>query len=429
MAEKSTRGLITRAGIDGGTGRHAQSERWDAMSMEPEVARWLIGSSGWNTKDLAKAMRIHESQIADWMEGKEISMSELKRLALHIKRPVTLFLLKKPLKERNTVDYRKRAGEKGRPAHETVVAIRKARWLQSVAVGMMEDMGMSTQPKIGSGTTTGEPPEDAARREAKRLGVAVRGSEAAGAGDLYGELRAAVESLNVPVFQASIDVGEMRGLALSGAEPNAILVSSRDGYEARRFSLLHEYGHLLLRKGDGMCNTAADEEEGWDDGDGRRPGGAAADWGSEEGNDGAERWCNRFAAEALMPEKEFGEEIRKNEGGGGGPQEIIERLAERFRTSRQAATIRAINTTGGKRADDFRRLLGPPGRGARGAGERDTGGQDPAESCISGRGDMFVSLVFDASERGEITTKDVIDYLGVGSEWVDEVRGAARWYG
>ena len=163
-----------------------------------------------------------------------------------------------------------------------------------------------------------------------------------------------MESLNVPVSQAPVDAEQVRGLALSAAEPNAIQVSGRDRYEARIFTLLHEYGHLLLREGDGMCTPAADAEA-----DGRR--------GKK-----AERWCNEFAAEALMPEGEFCVELRGHECTDA--RETVGLLAKRFRAGRRAVVLRAMKVAGKGRAGDCRRLLeelsGGRARGRRGRLER-----------------------------------------------------------
>ena len=377
--------------------------------MEPEVARWLIAGSGWDVRELAEKIRVSEPRITGWMEGEKISLPQLKRLARRVKRPVALFLLKKPLEESKATDYRILAGVDGeRLSHETIVSIRKARWLQLVAVEMMGRIGMSGRPKIGSGTAPDELPKEAARREMKRLRAAApQRLKASNARELYGELRIAIESLNVLVFQAPIDVEQVRGLALSSTEPNAILVSSRDAYEARMFALLHEYGHLLLRKGDGMCNPAADRE------------------GNGRSGKRAERWCDEFAAEALMPEEEFRGELRRHEDAGADARKIAELLARRFGTSGRAATIRAVKVAGKRRAGAYRRLLKePPSPDARKTGGG-AGGASPATACVSRRGRMFVSLVFEASARRTITTKDVIDFLGVGLKQVDGVREAA----
>ncbi len=367
---------------------------------------------------------------AGWRGGekKEIGLTELRKLAKKIKRPVEAFLLKKPPKDNRPTDYRMLAGANGkRLSHKTIASIREARWLQSVAKEMMEEMEMCTRPKIGSGTTPGWPKE-AARVEMERLKAAAPGRlRTAASNKFYKELRKAIESLNVLVFQAPIDVEEVRGLALSGAEPNAILVSSKDGYEARIFSLLHEYGHLLLRKGDGMCNPAADGRMGGrSDEDAERWRDPAADgrMGGRSDED-AERWCNHFAAEALMPEEEFREEIRRHEDKGMDTREIIGRLAKRFRTSKQATTIRAINMTSGKRADDYRHFLKemPSGHTSKSSGGG--GGLSAAKKCVIRKGNMFVSLVFEASEREKITTRDVINYLEISVGQIGEVWEAA----
>ena len=64
------------------------------------------------------------------------------------------------------------------------------------------------------------------------------------------------------------------------------VINSKDSLAARRFTLMHEYGHILLKKG-GLCVPQTPSKS------------------TASTIQGVEAWCNRFAAFVLMPEVEF----------------------------------------------------------------------------------------------------------------------------
>jgi len=52
--------------------------------------------------------------------------------------------------------------------------------------------------------------------------------------------------MNILVFQFSMPIEDARGFALTDMNPNVIVVNSKDSIEARLFSLMLEFGHILL---------------------------------------------------------------------------------------------------------------------------------------------------------------------------------------
>ena len=107
-------------------------------------------------------------------------------------------------------------------------------------------------------------------------------------------LREAIEGLNIFVFQYPLYTEGVCGLSMAGPGPCVILVNSRDIDQAKAFTLLHEYGHVLLGMG-GVC-----DEHGT-----ARP---------DSARTRAEAWCNRFAASFLMPGAAFAAERKRLRG-------------------------------------------------------------------------------------------------------------------
>lgn len=214
----------------------------------------------------------------------------------------------------------------------------------------------------------------AASQERRRLGLDGKGSAPE-----FGLLRNAVESRNIFVFEEEAELDEMRGMSLSYGLPRVILINSKDSPASKTFTLMHEYGHVLLGK---SCLRAP-----------LAPGLEAA---------AAESWCTRFASSALMQDGELRKECEMGDTGTAS-SEIIGRLSGKFAVGRTAAAARAQNLGLAARgiSDDARR----------GADASQTKRTTPATRCPSGRGRKFVSLVLASRQAKAISNGDAMDYL------------------
>lgn len=378
------------------------------VQLEPQVVKWIVESSGMDHGTVAQKMNVDKAQVSRWIDTGVMEYSKMRNLAKCIKRAETLFLLKSPPHEKKMTDYRLAKGTEGGLIPEDIVTVRRARYAQSVAREMMEVRNMSMEPLIPTGVTAAEPPDAVARSERGRLGVEVRpdGALKGAANDLYGILREAIEVQNIFVFQNPLDADSVRGLALTGSLPDVILVNSRDTSQAKTFTLIHEYGHLLLRRG-GICG----EQEATP---------------TRTSTPGAETWCNRFAASFLMPEEEFVAEREKLECKMLNAFDVTRMLAKKFKVSAHAAAVRAADIQGSRLKADYMAVIGQlAGRHSvhkpRGDDE-DEGRPKFVDVRLSQLGRKFTRLVLVSDAEGIITSRDVLDYLRISLKHLDKIR-------
>ena len=378
------------------------------VHLKPRVVRWLVKSSGMDHSAIARKMRVDRPQVDGWADTGVIEYSKMRSLAKCIQRPETLFLLDAPPREEALTDYRMaRDAPKGLSPEDIVVA-RSARYAQSAAMEMMEECGASAEPLIAPRTAASDRPESVAQAERGRLlgDAQSRGALRGTAGEIYGKLREGIEAANVIVLQQPMDTGSVRGLSMTRSRPCVILVNSRETDEARAFTLLHEYGHVLLGRG-GVC-----DEHG------------AARPRSDKRR--AEAWCDLFAASFLMPEAEFTAERLALEKTLRGPSRVIDGLAKKFKTSRYASAVRAAGLSGAGRKAGYGGLLDQiAGRHSRRAGGRSAkkkGGHDFPEVVIAQMGQKFVRLALSSHDRGDITTRDLLDYLDMDLKHLDALQ-------
>ncbi len=369
------------------------------VKTNPKVVKWIIDDSGLDVAELAEKIKVTESDVEKWMTSSvEIEMKKLEKISRVLKRPLATFFLPEPPEESRIPDYRRLPGQKEiRLSLDTRAKIRDVRHLQEIAEDLMKAQGMDTEPMVAA-VTTQSSPERIAETECKKLGLesgALSVPEAKTPRELYSALRQTIESLNIFVFQTSMQIEEVRAITLSDRLPMAIVVSSKDIVEARIFSLLHEYGHILLRK-DGMCIPQTMYESG-----------------SYDDLQHIEAWCNSFAASVLMPEKPLLKECRMLEERGFEKEEIIYRLAAKFRVSKQAVAVRLRNLGKDDPASGYDLLLQKIKSSETRRSAKNTGGVERTRLCISNRGRKFVSLVLESEVRDIIHISDVAEYLGI----------------
>ena len=364
------------------------------VKTSPDVVKWVIETSGLEISSIAKRLRVSEDTVLGWTkERHKVSIVKLERLAEYVKRPLAVFLLDSPPKERVLPDCRRQSSK---ITQKTALSIRFARYLQEAAREIMGSLGKETSPDVRSDITVQQSAEKVAVEERKRLGLdecQIVAKPRDRARQLYDKLREAVESRNILVFEQSADREEMSGLSMSG-HPCVILINSKDTAETKRFTLMHEYGHILLGR-EGLCVPNMHD---WDPSSDKRM---------------AEAWCNQFAAFVLMPRERFLEEYRKLEEDGTDHTEMIERLAHEFGTSKLVTYTHAgnlkldmhgfVNKIGELRSGQARQV-------------------SAASKRVRERGRKFVSLVLSARQAGVITGRDAVDYLDIDLNYTSELQ-------
>lgn len=371
--------------------------------INPDVLRWAMAGSGWNAEDLSQKTDLKRESIRQWeMYSAPITVQDLRKISIAIKRPLSVLLLPKPPEEKELIDYRKVGGADTKQlSKKTLAIIRHVRYVQSNAGELLKLRSEDARPNITLRTLEDDP-ESVAEEERKYLGLdIVKRSKGEDIDKfvkaVYLSLKTKIESFNIFVMQATMAVKEARGFTLADGYPRMILVNSGDKPRSQLFTLLHEYAHLLL-KTDGICLTNSDDFKG-----------------RSRGKDvSVERWCNNFAGAIIMPKKAILSEL--DSMADRAPDRVVASIATKFCTSKMAAVVRILNLLGKVPRREgyfeyYKMISSKTTTETGGGGSK--GGRNMAKECVTRNGMRYVKMVSDSREKGLITTTDMIKYLGL----------------
>ena len=362
--------------------------------IEPEVFGWLKESSGWSSEEIAKRLKISEENIRKIEAGKKkITFRQMKELAGIFKRPVAAFLLAEPKEEKPAPkDFRMIPGKEGKFDKKTLLVLRKARWLQELGKELALNINYSPEaalPEAGISADSKEAAES--MRSLLGMDENVR-RKFRNSYEMFNHLRNRLEDFNIAVFQFSMPVEDARGFVFADEYPFVIVVNTKDSIEARIFSLMHEFGHILLRQ------SAID----------------LPDVSVSKGN--VEMWCNEFSASFLLPKK-TAIEIFESERGNLTEADALKRMSARYKVSKAMLLVKMLDL-GYIKKDEYDGILD---RYKRVQKEEIRAGIPSDVRCLSEMGSKFVSLVADNYGKKKITYTDALNYLSIKSRNFDKV--------
>lgn len=193
--------------------------------------------------------------------------------------------------------YRDHARMHGLPALSFVGSASLSEAPEAVAQRLRETLGLSAEARLQLATWTDALRQSIARAE--DAGVMVMVSSVVGSNS-----------------HRKLDVGEFRGFALADGFAPLVFLNGGDSKAAQMFTLAHELAHLWLGA-TGVSDTQA----------GQVP------------EQQTERWCNRVAAELLMPLRDLQASHQRN-----APiADEIQRLAREFKVSTLVALRRLFD--------------------------------------------------------------------------------------
>ncbi len=214
--------------------------------------------------------------------------------------------------------------------------------------------------------------------------------------EAVGKLRSAIEQLGIMAVingivgnntHRKLDVQEFRGFALSDPYAPLIFVNGADSKSAQMFTLAHELAHLWL--GDAGVGLSGFE-------------------GLEPDGDEVEKFCDRAAAEFLVPAVELQSAWQNLTHGEAGFRE----LAKLFKVSSVVIGRRAMDLGLVEREDffDFYRDYTQRQNQKQEAG---AGGGDFYKNQNARVGQLFASQVIRAAKEGRIGFKEAYDLTGL----------------
>lgn len=366
------------------------------VEVNPEMIKWSIETSGYSILELCKKLRVSERILMLWIKGeKKPTLRQIENLAKYVKRPLSAFFLPHPPKQKPLPkDYRMLPDKEGVFTTETIFVVRTARRLQKIARDLLENLGINTKPNVKH-VNPGDSPLEIAKEYRKIFHIDEETQKKwRDAYEAFNYLRKVIEDLNIFVFQLQMPVEDARGFTLTDEEPFVIVINSKENIEARAFTLLHEFGHILLRE------SGIDLPE--------------KSLTLSEKIKISEKWCNEFASEILFPQsiaKKVFEENKQNILN----EKTLTKLCRKYKISKTMLIYNMVKL-GYITIEKYKEIVKEIK-----FVKKEKGFLPPDKRCLIEKGKRFVSLVDTNFERGNITFDDALEYIGTKSAHYEKI--------
>jgi Zn-dependent peptidase ImmA (M78 family) len=380
------------------------------VEVNPQVFKWLRVSSGWSIEDVSKRLKTSIEVVESIEKGeRHPTLRQLKELSNAYKRPLAAFLLSKPLDEPPLPkDYRMLPDKKNVFDKDTIYAIRKARNLQEIGGELLININDELKPKIKK-VTTAKKSEDIALFYREKFGLTIENQKKIkNSRALYNHLRDIFEDLNILVFQFSMPIEDARGFVLTDKIPNVIVVNSKDSIEARIFTLIHEFGHILLGE------TVIDIPD------------------ITISNNKIEYWCNQFSSSFLLPKQLSETLFKSNKETTLTDTKTLNKLSRKYKLSKGMLLYNMLKqdfitkSEYERKIEQYKPLEIEKTLKETKKKEKQSGGIPQDIRCLSEVGNKFVSIVANNYDRNYITYTDALNFLSVKSRNFDKVLAKAR---
>lgn len=372
----------------------------DIALVRPEMLIWARETANMSLEVAAERAHLTAEKLKVWENGGCSPTIRQAHILAHIyQQPFAAFYLPGPPTKKypKVHDYRTLPKvNRGYVSPELTLEVHKTAERREIALELYEEKG-DTPPVFSLSTNLSADPEKLGSFIRENLGFdpskqfSWRNPEIA-----FRNWREAVESLGILVFQIEdVSVTEARGFSISEPLLPAIAVNKKDAPQAKIFSMLHELTHIMLRTS-GLCDPISLYHRS------RLSGGEV------------EIFCNRVAAEILIPKQPFLQEklvfqIKQHEQWGN--NDVID-LARKYNTSREAI-LRRLLTFGLISSEVYRQKREEYKIENKSKPKPHGGPVHPVIRSISTNGKPFTRLVVDAYHSNYITSHDLANYLGV----------------
>ena len=303
------------------------------VEVKPDLLRWARERAGFDLDELARRF----PQLEAWEHGAaHPTLRQIERFAKATHTPVGFLFLQEPPIERVPIpDFRTVDNEHiGRPSPDLLDTIYICQQRQEWYRDFARSTGEEPLPFVGSARLASDI-EATASSIGRLLGFDIE--ERRRMPTWTEALRRFIEqadTLGILVMCSGVvlnnnsrrlDPDEFRGFAMADDLAPLIFINGADTKAAQMFTMAHELAHIWLGQS-GVSDSQA----------------------SRVPEHQVERWCNRVAAELLVPLSVFREEYSANE-------ELVtevDRLARRFKVS-TLVILRRIHDAGGLTQEQF----------------------------------------------------------------------------
>ena len=366
------------------------------VNIKPEMIKWARKRARFTQEELAQKSNF--KKLPEWEEGKlNPTLKQVEQFSRKVHVPIGYLFGSKPPQEKLPItDFRTLPGNKSeRPSLELMdtlhTCLLRRNWYREFASREQ----LKAFDFIGS-TTISTSPEEIANQISKTINYTVPlRKECKSKEESFRFFRSRIENVGIMVMVSGIvrnntsrklDPKEFRGFALADPYAPLIFINGADSPAARIFTLAHELTHLWLGN-NGVSNFELKNNEVYNE---------------------VERWCNKVAAELLVPKKDLEDKIRIGES----YQRSISRLSSDFKVS-NLVILRRLLDTGFLERIDFERLWDFELNKIR--NKKTSGGGDYYVNTISRVGKTFVSALISSTLEENTLYRDAFGLLDISS--------------
>ncbi|MCX7630310.1 MAG: ImmA/IrrE family metallo-endopeptidase [Geminicoccaceae bacterium] len=373
------------------------------VPIRAETLRWAMERARVDESELARAVGVARERVLAWSSGSERpTHAQVHRIARKL--DIAFSGLLSPPPERDPElplrDFRRGNRSEQPPSLElravVLDAVRKRDWYREYRARTNPVVGLFRERSAA----------EAADWASRELEIEAIRRDSPTWSTFRSRLADAIENrLDVLVLRNSVvgnnthrplDENEFAGFALADPIAPLIFVNTRGSVARSIFTLAHELGHVLAAEDALDSDPFLDIEENLDTGEDR------------------ERFCDRFAAELLMPEQDFRSAWSEAK------DEDLDRrcdlLAARFRVSARAVLVRAraLHLVPKEAFDEARKRI--QGREKRTEDHGTERGGNFWTNLARKNSKRFLRAVIEATRNGDLTYTYGARLLGIGPD-------------
>jgi len=351
--------------------------------VSPALLKWGRESAGFSIEEAAQKIKVKPEKLLSWERGEASpTINQLKKLASVYRRPKNVFYLKAPPPDPAfPKDFRRLPIGAKRKTSELIFAVREAHQYRRNVLELKEFLEEPIPEfNLSLDLTSMASSVELIR---KVLNLTEEGlTPFSSSAEAFYSLRERLENKGILCLQISkIPIENMRGMAINERPLPVIVVNTKDSYEARIFTLIHELVHLGLKESS-LCNLVEEDER-------------------------IERFCNRIAAEVLVDENKLKEKISGIRFSD--LDRLTKRLKKEFKVSQEVILRRllSLKIITWKEFENIIEILKSREKGSAG------GFASYHERIINKLGTNYISLVFRGFYQNKLTIHDILKYINI----------------
>jgi Zn-dependent peptidase ImmA (M78 family) len=369
--------------------------------VNPKIIQWARERARYSLESVAVKFKKDVSVIEKWESGEDFpTYSQLEKLAEIYKRPLALFFFPEPpLEAEEKQEFRTLPDfEIENLAADTIYALRQAKAMQLSLQEINNGINPSTK-KIFQDISV------SSRDDLRKLAEQIRNylnvtlEEQLTWNDQETALkkwRSAVEEAGIFIFKRSFKQREISGFCLIDIEFPIIYLNNSTEKSRQTFTIFHELAHILLqtngitKSDDRYINSLQGE------------------------NKYIEIFCNKFAAEFLLPNHVFSEIIRETIVNVNDNDKIISKISSDYKVSREVVLRKLLdNNLISQKEYTLKVSEWYSEQVGKSQDKNKKSGGNPYANQATYLGENYLKLVFNKYYQGQYDIERVADYLNI----------------